>query len=254
MGYTIVDLTTGEQFGAKEAEVFPTASTIKLAILYELFMQADAKKIDLDRHIPFSEVPRTGGSGILKELKDPQLSLRDHAALMIWLSDNTSTNLLIDKLGMAAIQARIDALGLKQTKLRRRMMDAAAVARGDENVSTPREIASLLGVLYRGTGLSERSHADAIAMLSREKDTPMTRTLTARPPGTRIASKPGGLDGVRVDAGVVYLQGRPYVFVAMCTYVQDEAASERTIGEASRAAFNYFWRLGSGGSFGRRNP
>ena len=124
--------------------MFPTASTIKLAILYELFKQADAGKIKLDVPEALPAAARAGGSGLVGELTAPHLSLRDHAILMILISDNTSTNVLIDRLGMQAIQARIDALGFTRTKLRRRMMDTDAARRGDENVSSPAEVTRLL--------------------------------------------------------------------------------------------------------------
>ena len=114
MGYFVVDLTSGERFGLREHETFPTASTIKLAILYELFKQVDAGKIKLDVPEALPAAARAGGSGLVGELTSPHLSLRDHAILMILISDNTSTNVLIDRLGMQAIQARIDGLGFTQ--------------------------------------------------------------------------------------------------------------------------------------------
>lgn len=248
MGYAIVDLTTGERFGAREDDVFPTASTIKLGILYELFTQVDAGTLRLDDPQPVPESARVGGSGLVNQLTTPRLSLRDHAILMMLISDNTSTNVLIDTLGLSRIQARLDSLGLKNTKLRRHMMDLAAARRGDENVSTPAEIARLLARFHTGEGLSAKSKDDAWAILSKSKTTAMTRTL---PAGLTIASKEGGLDGVRVDAGIVMLERRPYVFVAMCTYLKADDDGDAAIGETSRAVFDYFNRLGAEGAFGR---
>lgn len=249
MGYAIVDLQTGDRFGLKEQLQFPTASTIKLGILYELFVQVDAGTVVLDDPQPVPAAARVGGSGLVNELTAPRLSLRDHAILMILISDNTSTNVLIDTLGMKNIQARMDSLGLAQTRLRRRMIDTDAARRGDENVSSPADLTRLLTRFHTGEGLSPKSKADALAILTKPKATAMTRTL---PAGVRIASKPGGLDGVQVDAGLVLLQNRPYIFVAMCTYLSEDDAGGRAIGEASRAAFDYFDRLGAEGAYGRR--
>lgn len=249
MGYAIVDLQTGDRFGLKEQLQFPTASTIKLGILYELFVQVDAGTVVLDDPQPVPAAARVGGSGLVNELTAPHLSLRDHAILMILISDNTSTNVLIDTLGMKSIQARMDSLGLAQTKLRRRMIDTEAARRGDENVSSPADLTRLLTRFHTGEGLSPKSKADALAILTKPKATAMTRTL---PAGVRIASKPGGLDGVQVDAGLVLLQNRPYIFVAMCTYLSEDDAGGRAIGEASRAVFDYFDRLGAEGAYGRR--
>jgi beta-lactamase class A len=249
MGYAIVDLTTNDRFGARDEEVFPTASTIKLGILYELFVQADAGTVRLDDPQPLPDAARVGGSGLVNELTAPRLSLRDHAILMMLISDNTSTNVVIDALGLPRIQARLDGLGLKQTKLRRRMMDTDAAKRGDENVSTPAELTRILTRFHTGEGLSPRSKDDALAILTKAKSTAMTRVL---PEGVKVASKPGGLDGVRVDAGLVLLPNRPYIFVAMCTYLKDDDAGDRAIGEASRAVFDYFDRIGAEGVRGRR--
>jgi len=249
MGYFVVDLTSGERFGLRENETFPTASTIKLTILYELFKQVDAGTIKLDVPEALPAAARAGGSGLVGQLTSPHLSLRDHAILMILISDNTSTNVLIDRLGLKAIQARVEGLGLTRTKLRRRMMDTDAARRGDENVSSPAEVARLLELFERGEGLTPASRDAALDILTRPKSTAFTRPL---PSGLRIASKPGDLDGVVVDAGYVMLKGRPYIAAFMTTYLSKDSDGEAAIGEASRAVFDYFDRIGAEGSYGRR--
>ena len=132
LGYTIVDLTTGDEIKRLQDSVFPTASTIKLAILYELFKQADEGLIDLDQVKSLDRQHVVGGTGVLRELTAPAMALRDYAVLMVVLSDNTATNVLIDVVGMEKVTARMRALGLPQTKLRRRMIDLEAARRGDE--------------------------------------------------------------------------------------------------------------------------
>lgn len=249
MGYAIVDLTTGERFGLREQEVFPTASTIKLAILYELFRQADAGTVTLDEPQPIPQAARVGGSGVLHELTTVRLSLRDLATLMILVSDNTATNVVIDTLGREKIQARLDGLGFTKTRLRRRMMDLDAARRGDENVSSPAEVARLLELFQKGEGLTATSRQAALDILTKPKSTAFTRAL---PSGVRVASKPGDLDAVVVDAGLVLLDKRPYIAAFMCTYLLDDAAGQRAVGEASRAVFDYFERLGAEGAYGRR--
>jgi hypothetical protein len=107
----------------------------------------------------------------------------------------------------------------------------------------------LLELFHKGEGLSAESKKAALDILTKTKTTAFTRTL---PPGVRIASKPGGLDAVVVDAGLVLLDKRPYIAAFMCTYLLDESAGERAVGEASRAVFDYFERLGAEGSEGRR--
>jgi len=172
----------------------------------------------------------------------PTLSIRDYAVLMVTLSDNTATNVLIDRLGMDKIVARMQGLGLNATKLRRHMMDTAAARRGDENVSTPDELARLLRTM-------NETMPDAIALLKKPKENRLRKGL---PEGVASADKSGELEGVRVDAGVVYAKNRPYVLCVMTTFLKDEAEGERAIEEISRVAYEYFSRLGAGGVLGRR--
>jgi beta-lactamase class A len=240
-GYAILDLTSGDRIGHLEDAVFPTASTIKLAVVYELFKQVEARRIRLDDMLTLDRAQAVGGSGILFHLGTPTLSLRDYATLMVTLSDNTATNVLIDRLGMDAINARMQALGLAATKLRRHMMDAAAARRGDENVSTPAEIVRLLQAINK--------EPDAVALLQKPKE---SRLRNGLPPEIDTADKPGELEGVRVDAGIVFEKNRPYVMCVMTTYLKNDAEGERAIEEMSRAAYDYFSRLGAGGAYGRR--
>lgn len=248
MGYAIVDLTSGDRVERLPSAVFATASTIKLAILYELFKQADEGKLSLDTVRPLDRQQVVGGTGVLAELTAPAMALRDYATLMVVLSDNTATNVLVDVVGMTNVTARMASLGLKDTKLRRKMIDLAAARRGDENVSTPSEIARLLEILYRGEGLKKESQEALLAILKKSKTTPMRRGI---PPGVAVANKPGTLEGVEVDAGIVYLQGRPYVLSVMTTYLTQNAAGEAAITSASQAAFEYFNRLAKSSEYGR---
>jgi beta-lactamase class A len=243
VGYSIVDLTSGERIAHLDGATFPTASAIKLAIVYELFKQAEEKRIDLDEKITLDRRQAVGGTGVLVEMGTPTLSIRDYAVLMVTLSDNTATNVLIDRLGMDRIAARMQGLGLSGTKLRRHMMDTAAARRGDENVSTPDELAKLLRAM-------NESMPDAIALLKKPKENRLRKGL---PEGVASADKSGELEGVRVDAGVVYAKNRPYVLCVMTTFLKDEAEGERAIEEISRVAYEYFIRLGAGGVLGRLN-
>lgn len=241
VGYDIVDLTSGEHISRLQDQIFPTASAIKVGIVYELFKQSADGRIKLDESMPLDRSKAVGGSGVLVHMGTPTLTIRDYAVLMVTLSDNTATNVLIDRLGMAAITKRMEQLGLANTKLRRHMMDGAAARRGDENVSTPGELASLMK--------SIQSLPDAVALLKLPKENRLRRGL---PPGVESADKSGELDGVRADIGVVFAKNRPYVFSVMTTYLRDEDEGERAIVEMSRAAYEYFERLGTSGVAGRR--
>lgn len=247
MGYAIIDLTSGQRVERLPDTVFPTASTIKLAILYELYKQADAGTIDLAQVRPLDRRHHVPG-GVLYELTAPSMSLRDYAVLMVVLSDNTAANLLIDVVGMQKVTARMGELGLPNTRLRRRMIDLEAARRGDENVSTPAEIARLLEILHRGDGLSKASHDAIIEILSKDKTTPMRLGI---PSEVVVANKPGSLTGVAVDAGIVFLKNRPYIFAAMATYLEHETTGDAAITAASKHTFDYFARLAHASDYGR---
>jgi beta-lactamase class A len=242
VGYEMLDLTSGEKIARLERETFPTASTIKLAIIHELFKQAEEGSVRLDETMVLDRSKAVGGTGVLVDLGTPTLSIRDYAMLMVRLSDNTATNVLIDHLGMEKIAKRMQGLGLTATKLRRHMMDTAAARRGDENVSTPDELARLLQTIGK--------MPDAVAMLKKFKESRLRRGL---PEGIETADKPGELEGVRVDAGIVFAKNRPYVLCVMTTFLKDEADGERAIEDLSRSAYEYFSRLGAG-ALGRRLP
>lgn len=249
MGYSVVDLTSGSRIERLATEAFPTASSIKLAILYELFKQSEEGSVKLDAPIAWDRGRAVGGSGILFELSSPTLSLRDYATLMVVLSDNTATNVIIDVVGMDRVNARMQALGLGEVRLRRKMMDFAAAKSGRENVATPAALAGLLAIINEGRGLSGASRDAMLAILQKGKSSPMLRGI---PAGVRVASKPGDLDGVRADAGVVYIEGRPYIFVAMASWLQRDEDGERAIEELSRATYQYFERLAASSEYGRK--
>ena len=252
MSYAVVDLTSGDRIAHLESSVQPTASTIKLALLYELYRQADEGTLKLDQVRTLDRQQAVPGSGILFQLGTPSLSLRDYATLMVVLSDNTATNVIIEKVGMPAVNARLQALGLKDTKVRRHMMDLEAARRGDENVSTSADLARLLEVYYRGEGLRPASKEEAIGLLTLRNESKTSGLLRGVPPGVEVASKPGELEGVRVDAGIVYAKNRPYIFAAMTTFLQKDEDGEAAIERASRVAYQYFARLGAGTEYGRQ--
>ena len=249
IGYAALDLTSGEEVGRLERSEFPTASTIKLAVLYELLKQADEGRVHLDAAAPLDRSQVVGGSGILQALGTPTLSLYDHAVLMMALSDNTATNVVIERVGISSVAARMQSLELNGVKLRRRMMDGAAAARGEENVATPRDIVRLLRVLHAGEGLSADAKAKALRILEVGSGGYLRVGV---PAGVQVLSKSGELEGVRVDAAIVRAAHRPYALAVMTTYLRDETEGERAITAVSRALYEYFSRLGSGSEYGRQ--
>jgi beta-lactamase class A len=251
MGVAIKDLTTGEEVLVNDQLVFPTGSSIKIPVLIELHKQASAGKYKLTDQRWVELADKVGGSGVIVNFGDhtSQLSLNDLAVLMIVLSDNTATNMLIDQVGMANVNRTMDELGLRQIRLRRKMIDQAASARGDENTATPREAMMLMEKLYRGEIVSRSLSDDALKILKRRKNSPIPRLL---PANVEIANKPGGIEGVACDWAVVYVPNRPYAIAVMTNY-NGEGADE-AIAKVSKLAFDYFSRLSRSTKYGARIP
>jgi beta-lactamase class A len=249
VGYIVTDLTTRERVAARlEQEAFPTASAIKLSVLYEMLKQAEAGTLSLDTPAPVNRSQLVGGSGVLQHLTSPSLSLRDHATLMIMVSDNSSTNIVIQAVGMNKVNARMQALGLGDIRLRRLMMDAAAVKRGDENVASPQSLAKVAELLWRGEGLKSESREAALGMLKLVSGS-LRQAVPSRVP---VYAKTGSLDGVRTEAGVVAVEGRPFSIAVMTTYLGQDADGSRVISDMTAATYGYFDRLAAGGAYGRK--
>lgn len=256
LGVAIRDLSTGQELLVHADEVFPQASSIKISVLAELYHQAEqatqampGKARLTDSYLVRSE-DLVADSDIMGGLTVgvTQLTNRDLATMMIAVSDNAATNVLIDRVGMGNVTQLMMAQGLQHTQLRRKMLDLKAAGEGRENISTPREMMTLLDRLYRGKVLGAPFLEDFWTMLATHKDSWLPRGL---PQDLRIANKPGELEGVRNDSGIVFLKNRPYIICVMSTYLGSERAGEAAISAISMAAYGMFDRLSRASEYGR---
>ena len=223
------NLETGRTIGFREDARVRTASTIKLPIMVEAFAQVHDQRIRWDDKTILTKEKIVRGSGILFELHDGlALTLRDALHLMIVVSDNTATNLLLDVIGTDRVNARMDALGLRQTRLLRKVGSRAGgeseAGKDPANqpfglgVTTPREMVTLLEKIERGEVVSESASREMIAILKRQQDhRGIGRTLT----GTAIASKAGALDKLRSDAAIVYTKAGRIALAITCDNMPD---------------------------------
>jgi beta-lactamase class A len=252
MAIQFVDLTDGTRVGVNEQLVFPQGSSIKVPILIELFRQAETRPELLRERQRVTPATRTGGSGVIGQFADgtSELSNEDLAVLMIVLSDNTATNLLIDAVGMDAVNRTMASLGASQTKLRRKMIRPDASVRGEENVSTAREAADLMVRVARcDLPVSERSCARIRRILEIPKDDAARRAV---PADVAVASKPGGIEGVAAVWAIVAVPDRPFVLAAMTNYGSGDG--DEALTRAARAAYDYATRLARSTPHGARVP
>ncbi|MHB8675858.1 MAG: serine hydrolase [Candidatus Acidiferrales bacterium] len=249
MGIFVKDLTSGQTFAVNADTIFPQASSIKIPLLIELMRQAQAGKINLRDRVDIHRAGLVGGSGVLQFFSDggSSVSIHDLAVLMVVLSDNSATNLLIDRVGMNDVNSMLDGLGLRHTRLARKMMDIAAEQAGRENHSTPREMATLVEQLNAGKLLDAEYTKVTLEILEYPKDSPLRAGV---PDTITVAEKPGSLTGAQCDSGVVLLEGRPYVISVMTTY--NRADGNPAITSVSRRVFDYFNLLAHANSYGVR--
>src|SRR5262249_7759723 len=146
LGVYVEDLASGEHYSLHADQVFAQASSIKIAVLAELYRQAGQGKLKLADLYTVNSADLVADSYIMNGLTPgiTRITLRDLATMMVAVSDNSATNVLIDRVGMENVNALLDSLSLSHTRLRRKMMDVQAAAQGRENISTPSEMASLL--------------------------------------------------------------------------------------------------------------
>ena len=259
MGVAILDLTDGRVFLRNADRLFPAASSIKIAILVELYRQdqearAGAKgKARLDDIYTFDPKDLVEDSQIMAGLTAgvTRVTNRDLAQFMVAVSDNAAANILIDRVGRDNVNAMLHSLGLSKTMLRRKMIDIAAARRGDENVAAPREMVRLLEAVHKEKVLNKQVTAEFIKQLSTLKQSYIPRYL---PDGVRVANKPGELEGVRTDSGIVFVPTRPFAISVMTAYDRDERAAERSISDVALEAYRYFEMRGKTSEYGRVLP
>jgi len=204
------NLDTGAVYELGGDERVPTASTIKIAVMIEAFARVADGKAKWTDELSLTKDKKVGGAGILQEFNDGlRLTLRDAVTLMMVLSDNTATNLVIDVLTADAINQRMESLGFKETRLMRRVFGGGESADGkkEENKrfglgrTTPREMVAMLEKLERGEVVSQTASKEMLELMKREQGTNGIWRGQSRLPK---ATKSGALDALRSNIGIIY--------------------------------------------------
>lgn len=239
LGIWARDLQSGEilAFGAAD-EPFPSASTIKLAIFYELMRQAEEGRVDLGAPWPMQAADQVPGSGVLKDLSPGiRLPIRDLATLMMTISDNTASNLCIDVVGLEAVNQAMDRLGLPGIRLYNKFFRAQPDR--PKNQAVPAQLGQLMDGILRQQVLSPAACQAILRTMKRVQGPFATRflpeyTRLEKPEGepeVEIAAKYGMITGCRHEVGAVLKGQRGYVYAIMTRDCRDERWVEENEGQ-----------------------
>lgn len=278
MGVTVRDIKTGEEISINGDRLFPMASVYKIPIMVEVFRQIEAKKFSLDDRIEHSDDVRTLGSGVLTLLSNGlKPTVKDLITLMIILSDNEATDILLKKVGAENVTATMRSLGLNNLRVDRTTFELIRdyIALMDENVrgktykeivalsrtrqitpeaqakaesefakvmkdvSSPREMALLLEKIYKGEAASRESCQMMMTILGQQQfNQRLPRYL---PDAARMAHKTGTIGSTTNDAGIMFVRGNP---VALVVFTVDKRIArgevEEQMGRVARAVYDFF--------------
>ena len=255
VGVAVHDFTTGADFTFNAEEIFPTASTLKVPLLYTLYQQADAGKIDLAERVTLRHKDRVPGSGVLQHMDEGlQPTLRDCAELMIIVSDNWATDILWNRLGKDVVDATLAASGMANTSLPLTIHelfstlaevdpadpatdydfletylkdynpspDNPAMAFDARNdTSTPADMIHLLTLIDAGSGLDAESRDAMLKIMKHQNFTTIIQGRLPNDQGIEAAHKTGSLRGVKNDVGIVTSPKAHYAIAFMSRGQED---------------------------------
>jgi beta-lactamase class A len=222
VGYTVHNLDTGERLTRRGDEKFPTASLIKVAVLVTLYDLVEKGLVSPDDRLAMAKVDQVPGSGTLQFMHEGlELTVHDAAWLMSTISDNTATNLLLDKIGIRRVWEKMDSLGLRQTRIHAKVFLARYTSVAPDSstkyglgVTTPNEMSRLFALMADGRAVSARADSTMLDILAHNEDYEMMQRYVS---GVRAPRKTGATDQVRTECAIFYLQSR----VAACVLTKE---------------------------------
>jgi beta-lactamase class A len=223
LGYSILNVDTGERLARRGDETFPTASLIKVPILVTVFDLVEQGQLSLDDPLTLLRIDKVPGSGNLQFMHDgATLSVRDAAWLMSVTSDNTATNLLLDRIVIRRVWEKMEKLGLSHTKVHSKVyLRMASVAMDSSvkyglGVTTPNEMARLFALLADGKAVSPKADSTMLDILAHNEDYASVQRYVE---GLTVPHKTGATDQVRTECALFPLQSR----VAACVLTKENA-------------------------------
>ncbi|CAH0345770.1 serine hydrolase [Bacillus sp. CECT 9360] len=228
----------GKVIESGSQETFQSASLIKIPILIEAFRQNEEKHIYLNQPVTIPMTERVKGSGVIYALTDKVfMTIGDIITLMIIVSDNTATNLLINFLGQDEINRCIKELGLDKTVLNRRMMDFEAINQGKDNLTSATDMLVCLKAIKEETFLSTKSNEQILSIMRKQQMTDKLQALMD-PEKVSVANKTGSLPGIVHDCAII-TYGEKTAYVAVLTSVSSEEEGRQVIAKIGKLVYEY---------------
>ncbi|MCX6642957.1 MAG: class A beta-lactamase-related serine hydrolase [Candidatus Bathyarchaeota archaeon] len=275
LGVAVKHLGTGESAAVNGDERYPTASVFKVPVIVELFNRVESGMIDLDERVMLIEDAKVPGSGILKELEEGlEVTFRDLTRMMMILSDNTATDMILERVGLENVNQRMRDLGLKHTVIvggcRDLLFDLVGgndlpaakrtVITWDEmakngankgtwsldiehnNVTTPNEMNQLLKLLVNGQAASPSSCVEILSIMDKCQTGEYRIPKYLPTDKVKMTRKTGSLPGIRNDTGIITIKdtGEQYTISCFTKGATDVYSAEEAIAKTSKAVYDYF--------------
>lgn len=221
VGYTVRDIDTGAGISRRGDETFPTASLIKVPVLVTVFDLVARGMLSLDDKLTVLKIDKVPGAGTLQFMHDGiEITVRDAAWLMTTISDNTATNVLLDRIIIRRVWDKMESLGLPHTKVHSKsFLRSSSVAMDSSvkyglGVTTPNEMARLFEMLAQGRVVSPAADSAMLDILAHNEDGVLLQRFAG---GVRAAHKTGATDAVRTECSLFYLRNR----VVACVFTRE---------------------------------
>jgi beta-lactamase class A len=241
-GILVRDLETGDSVSINENKLFPSASLVKLPIMAAVFQANEEGKLRLTDELALKRSHKIRDcSRIYFMPVGTRLQVRDIIERMIDESDNTATNMIVDALGFGYINQKFLEFGLKDTDLRRGVMDLKWRRRGIENYTTPAEMGMLLEKIYHGQLVSPWASAEMLDILKRQKVN--DRIPRRLPDSLDIAHKTGLLSGTVSDVGIVFAPESDFIICVLTNHIRDYRSAKRFISDVAFCTYQSYLSL-----------
>ncbi|MDP3058572.1 MAG: serine hydrolase [bacterium] len=235
-----LEIDDGFSMSIEPDVLFAAASLIKVPILLVALAKADKKQLDLLKIISVSKNDNVGGSGVISRLSDNvQLRIIDLLTLMIIVSDNTATNLVIDEVGIEEVNEYLKHAGCVGTVLGRKLMDYEARQAGRDNFTTANDMRLLFNRLWEDPSLSASHKEQALAMFAAQQFNHKLPRLIQYKPDTTFYHKTGELSDVQHDAGILWHKGRRATIAVLCGDLKSSAEAQDALAQIGLAIWEY---------------